>query len=254
VKVLIVDDELLAREGLDLMLAEFPDIEIVGQCGDGQEAVESIRKLQPDLVFLDINMPGGSGFDVVQAVGAAAMPLTVFLTAYDEFAVEAFRINALDYLLKPVSSERLADSLARARQVLAQDKTMETRLQGLLAHMTQEPRDDDRVVIRVDGHVYFLKPEDISHIQADGDYVTVFTRDRSHLVRDTMKNMEDKLSSLGFQRIHRSSIVNLDAIGELVCNDNGEYDVILHDDTVLKLSRSYRDALYARMARGSLPG
>lgn len=251
-KILVVDDEMLAREGLALMLGEYPDIGIVGECSDGCEAVAAITRLQPDLVFLDIDMPGKTGLEVVEAVGAPRMPHTVFLTAYDEYAVEAFRVNALDYLLKPVSAARLAASLDRAREALARQASLQENFEGLLQGLKQEWR-ADRLMIRVDGHVYFLKLEEIVSIQADGDYVTVVTRARSHLVRDTMKNMEDKLNARGFQRIHRSAIVNLDAIAELVSNDSGDYDVVLLDGSVLKLSRSYRDALYARLAPDGIP-
>ena len=246
-KVLIVDDETLAREGLSLMLAPHDDIEITGQAGNGDEALVQIRNLVPDLVFLDINMPGKNGMEVVEAVGVQHMPLVIFLTAYDEFAIDAFRVNALDYLLKPVSDTRLGESLDRARAMLASGLTLKSRLENLLQQL-QPNTESDRITIRTDGHVYFLRPQDITWVQAEGDYVTVHTRERTHLIRATMKAMEGQLTGKGFLRIHRSSIVNLAEIGELVSNDNGEYEVVLQDNTHLKLCRSYRDALYRKMA------
>lgn len=249
-KVLVVDDEQLAREALEHLLRAHDDVEIVGYCRDGVEAVAGIRELDPDLVFMDINMPGRNGLEVVGDIGAENMPRVVFLTAHDEYAISAFRVNALDYLLKPVSQDRLDESLDRARTDL--NEQFSPRLDDLLQQLgVANRRQPDRVMIRSGGHVYFLKPEDIEWIQAEGDFVSIHTQSRSHLVRETMKNMEKKLSARGFQRIHRSSMVRLDAIRELVSNDNGDYEVVLGDQTVLKLSRTYRDDLYRKMVPDS---
>ena len=246
-KILIADDEQLAREGLQLMLARtgFP-MELL-EAENGGQAVQLIRENRPDLVFLDINMPTGNGFDVIEHVGLDAMPLVVFLTAYDEYALEAFRVNAIDYLLKPVTESRLAQSLARANGIL-QQRDLGLRRDQLEQLMSQlKPHRDERVMIRSMGHVYFLRPAEIDFVEADGDYVTIHTREKSHLVRETMKGMEGKLGSCGFQRIHRSSLVRLDAIRELIANDNGEYQVVLSCGKVLKLSRSYREELCRRL-------
>lgn len=252
-RVLIADDEPLAREGVVLFLKN-SDVDIVAQCENGEQAVQCIRELQPDLVFLDINMPGLNGIEVVQAVGPEHMPLTIFLTAHDKYAIEAFRINALDYLLKPLNAEHFAASLNRAREEL--DKRRLHAHKQQLAQLLQSlggaaaPRSEpgaNRVLVRSAGHVYFLKPQDIHWIEADGDYVNIHTENKTHLVRETLKTMEERLGNDGFQRIHRSSLVNLDAIRELIANDSGDYQVVLKDDTVLKLSRSYRDQLYARL-------
>lgn len=252
-RVLIADDEPLAREGVMLFLKD-TDVTVVAQCESGAQAVKNIRELKPDLVFLDINMPGISGIEVVQQIGPEQMPLTIFLTAHDQYAIEAFRINALDYLLKPINAEHFAASLMRAREELDKrrlhaHKQQLAQLLQTLGNVALPPADApaNRILVRSAGHVYFLKPRDIHWIEADGDYVSIHTDRKTHLVRETLKTMEERLANEGFQRIHRSSLVNLDAIRELIANDNGDYQVVLKDDTVLKLSRNYRDQLYARL-------
>ena len=249
-KTLIVDDEPLAREGLQLLLAAHEDIVIVGFACDGPEAIEAIQTLQPDLVFLDINMPGCDGFEVLSALDKDILPQVIFLTAYDEFAIEAFRVNALDYLLKPLTQERLDESVRRAKASQHQQQALQLNIKSLLSDLnaSQYSTNEDRLVIRNDGHVHFLKLQEIIWVEADGDYVSIHTNIKSHLVRETMRNMEGKLSEKGFQRIHRSSIVNLSEIRELVSNENGDYDVVLNNGAILKLSRTYRDALYNKMS------
>jgi two-component system LytT family response regulator len=250
-RVLIADDEPLAREGVAMFLQD-PGISIVAQCENGEQAVRSIRELKPDLVFLDINMPGLNGIEVVQAVGVEHMPLTIFLTAHDKYAIDAFRINALDYLLKPINAEHFAASLQRAREELEKSRihNHKEQLARLLQSFTEPAgakTEANRILVRSAGHVYFLKPQDIQWIEADGDYVSIHTDKKTHLVREALKTMEERLTGAGFQRIHRSSLVNLEAIRELIANDNGDYQVVLKDDTVLKLSRNYRDQLYSRL-------
>jgi len=247
-RVLIVDDEQLAREALGLLLDAHADVEIVGYARDGIEAIAAIRSARPDLVLMDINMPGRNGLEVVAEIGVGTMPRVVFVTAYDEHAISAFRVNALDYLLKPVTAERLSESLDRARAELAEGRYFGPRLDALLEQLgAAKEAESGRVMIRSGGHVFFLRPAEIDWVEAEGDYITIHTQSRSHLVRETMKNMEKKLAARGFQRIHRSSMVRLDAIRELVSNDSGDYEVVLRDRTVLKLSRSYRDELYRKL-------
>lgn len=254
-RVLIVDDEPLAREGLRLLLAGESDVEICGECGDGIAAVGAIAALKPDLVFLDIEMPGQSGLEVVGEVGPALMPLVIFLTAYDQHAVEAFTINALDYLLKPVAAARFRDSLQRARSALQQrdnlqqPKLLDNMLQQLSPQMAQQR--PERLMIRTNSHVLFLDPAHIRWVEAEGDYVMIHMQDRKHLVRETMKQMEERLVDNGFQRIHRSSLVNLAAVRELVADANGDYQVMLHDGTALKLSRAWREELCAKLQRNT---
>ncbi len=250
-KVLIADDEPLARDGLRLLLAKEPDVRIVDECADGAAAVEAIRAQGPDLVFLDINMPGLSGLDVVRSIGVERMPLVIFLTAHDQHAIEAFTLHALDYLLKPVSTARFQASLQRVRAQLQKrgGSTQQEQLNQLLQQLSARTQNsaDERIMIRTTGHVYFVKPGDITWVEADGDYVGIHTPGKTHLVRETLKHMEEKLSGQGFQRIHRGSLVNMAAIRELLTSESGDYDVILQDSTRLKLSRAYRDELLQRL-------
>ncbi len=260
IRTLIVDDEPLAREGVALRLAEHNAFEIVAETGTGTEAIALIKQLTPDLVFLDVNMPKLSGFDVIKAIGADNMPLVVFLTAYDEFAVKAFQVNALDYLLKPINSHLFEQCVNRIHAAFdkqsMEEKTL--HLSRLLsdAYLTAENvntinakpnKEPERLVIRAYGHVYFVKPNDILWVEAYGDYINIHTQDKKHMVRDTMINMEKRLCPLGFQRIHRSAIVQLNAVQELISSDSGEYDVVLTNEARIKLSRSYRDELFERL-------
>ena len=261
IRVLIVDDEPLAREGVALHLKEEKSFCIVGECENGSDAIRSILSLKPDLVFLDIKMPKVNGFDVVNAVGSQHMPPVIFLTAYDEYAIEAFNTHAIDYLLKPIEKMRFKESLDHARDqilknAISQRSEQLTQLlsqtQGLNnlttpVNHTSSLVKNERLVIRSNGHVYLLKSEDIYWIEAEGDYVTVHTPQKSHLVRETMKNMEARLNEQGFQRVHRSSIVNLSYVRELISLDSGDYQIILRDNKCVKLSRNYRDILYQRL-------
>ncbi|MEW6990667.1 LytR/AlgR family response regulator transcription factor [Colwelliaceae bacterium 6441] len=261
INVLIIDDEPLAREGISLRLQEEKDINIIDECENGSDAIRKILSLQPDLVFLDIKMPKVNGFDVVNAVGSEHMPPVIFLTAYDEYAIEAFNTHAIDYLLKPIDNERFKESLHHARQeilknTIAKRSEQLTQLlnqtQGLKSsskaneHTTMDQK-NERLIIRSNGHVYLLESDDIYWIEAEGDYVSVHTLEKSHLVRETMKNMETRLHNQGFQRVHRSCIVNLTYVRELISTDSGDYQIILRNNTLVKLSRNYRDILYQRL-------
>jgi len=248
-RTLIVDDEPLAREGVALALAKERDVEIVGSCGDGPSAVRAIRELEPDLVFLDIKMPGLDGFGVIGEIGADKMPLVIFLTAYEQHALRAFRIDALDYLLKPIDAEDLRKSVERARRRHAQDAIGAWRgeLRALVDKFAHErPAADapERILVRTNGRVHVLDPLKIDWVEAAGDYVTIHAAGKSHLVRDSLRNLEARLAAHGFLRIHRSTLVKLASVGELVAKDSGDHEVVLHDGTVLRLSRSYKDALY----------
>ncbi|MBL4941757.1 MAG: response regulator transcription factor [Colwellia sp.] len=261
INIIIVDDEPLAREGVALHLQQEDDINIIAQCANGSDAIRAILSLKPDLVFLDIKMPKINGFDVIDAVGITHMPPVIFLTAYDEYAIAAFNTHAIDYLLKPIDSERFKESLAHAREQILKNKISQrseqltqllSQTQGLTNSTSSEEHSsittgNERLVIRSNGHVYLLKAENIYWVEAEGDYVSVHTPQKSHLVRETMKNMELRLNIQGFQRVHRSAIVNLNYVSELVSLDNGDYQIILHDNTKVKLSRNYRDILYQRL-------
>ncbi len=260
-KVLIVDDEPLAREGLRLHLQAMDNLNVIGECSNGSEAISAITTKNPDLVFLDIQMPRINGFDVIEAVGAEQMPPVIFLTAYNEHAVSAFEVQALDYLLKPLDPVRLASSIERAQEEILKHKLTDRAQQfkDLLNSdfLAKNKERESRVVVRSAGHVYFIQPAEILWIEANGDYVALHTKglhtsdakenNKTHLLRDTMANMEKRLLAHGFKRIHRSSIVNLAYITELIANDSGDYQVILNNGQSLKLSRSYRDELYSAL-------
>jgi two-component system, LytTR family, response regulator len=248
-RTLIVDDEPLAREGVALALAKERDVEIVGSCGDGRSAVRAIRELKPDLVFLDIKMPGLDGFAVISEIGADKMPPVIFLTAYEQHALHAFRVNAIDYLLKPIDAEDLSKSVERARRRHEQDEIGAWRgeLRALVDKLAPDrPSADipERILVRTNGRVHVLDPIKIDWVEAAGDYVTIHAAGKSHLVRDSLRNIEARLAPHGFLRIHRSTLVKLASIRELVAKDSGDHEVVLHDGTVLRLSRSYKDALY----------
>jgi len=249
IRALIVDDEPLAREGVALALAAERDVEIVGSCEDGPSAVRAIRELAPDLIFLDVKMPGLDGFGVINEIGTDKMPPVIFLTAYEEHALRAFRVNALDYLLKPIDAEDLRKSVERARRRRAQDELGAWRgelraLVAAVAHERQAADTAERILVRTNGRVHVLDPLKIDWVEAAGDYVTIHAAGKSHLVRDSLRNIETRLAPHGFLRIHRSTLVKLATIRELVAKDSGDHEVVLHDGTVLRLSRNYKDALY----------
>ena len=246
---LIVDDEELARRGLRARLERIPRVEIMGEAASGREAVDMIRSASPDLVFLDIQMPGLDGFDVVEAIGADAMPPVIFVTAYDEHALRAFEVHALDYLLKPLDEERLQEAVERCRAHVGQSRTgMTERLSALLQEVDPEHTDPDpiaasrRFVIKTGGRIRFVDVEDLNYVEAAGDYVRLHTGENVHLLRETMSGMTERLPGT-FLRIHRSTIVNTERIEELRPYGNSEFIVVLDTGDELKLSRSYRNDL-----------
>lgn len=251
---LIVDDEPHVRENLRLRLKHVSDVAVVGEAGTGPDAVEALRDLKPDVVFLDVKMPGLTGVEVVRALPPGETPVVVFVTAHDEFAVDAFEVNAVDYLLKPIDEARFSDALDRVREkhASASDAVMQRRLATALDAVMGEPSErdapsaPDRLVVKARGRVRFVDVASLRHVNAAGDYVELHTDDETHLMRETMRGIEKTLGD-DFQRIHRSTIVNLSAIGELRPTNHGEYVVFLHDGTRLKLSRTYRDALEAAL-------
>ncbi len=256
-RVAIIDDEPLAREGIALLLRAARDVEIVAMCADGVEAVHSIRDLAPDLVFLDVRMPGLSGFDVIEEVGLQRMPAVIFLTAYEQHAIDAFRVNAVDYLLKPLDRVKLTEALDRARRDLVQ-RTLGGRGTDLASLLEQfrtsgagSGARGTRILVRTGANIHIVEPEDIVWIEADGDYVTLHTAGKPHLLRDSLRNMESRLGPHGFQRIHRSTLVSMRRIRQLTANPDGDYDAILDNGLRLKVGRSYKDALLAALATHS---
>ena len=251
IKVLVADDEPLARERLAGLLSQEPDIEVVGQARDGEEAVTAIHDDSPDLVFLDVQMPQMSGFDVIEAVGSDKMPLVIFVTAYDQHALKAFQVRALDYLLKPFDRERFKDALGRARKQLERDENgdLGRRLLALVKDLRRDQPKSDRLVVKSGGRLFFLRTDEIDWVEAAGNYVRLHVGPGSHLLRETMNAIEGRLDPEKFFRIHRSRIVNMERIQELQPWLNGEYAVLLRTGTRLTLSRGYREKLQDRLGR-----
>jgi two-component system LytT family response regulator len=251
IQTLIVDDEPLGRERLRKLLADEPDIEIIGECADGREAVTVIKKQRPDLVFLDVQMPELDGFQVLEEIQGERMPAVVFVTAHDKFALKAFEVHAVDYLLKPFDRERFETALGRALDQIKhhQSGELSQRLTALLAEVKPAAKHLERLAIKSSGRVLFLKTEEIDWIEAADNYVSLHVGAEEHLHRETMSALAEQLSPKHFLRISRSTIVNVDRIKELQPLFHGEYVVILRNGTKLTLSRNYRDALHQLMGK-----
>ncbi len=251
IRTMVVDDETMARERIVGLLQQEHDIEIIGQCADGAQAVHAIHAQQPDLVFLDVQMPACDGFGVIRDVGPERMPPVVFTTAYDEYALKAFEVHALDYLLKPFGRDRFQQALTHARAHVERRRAgdLGMRLMALVQDVKPEPQRLDRLVVKSGGRVYFLRTDDMVWIEAAGNYVRLHMAEGSHLFRETMNGMEARLDPRRFVRIHRSRLVNSDRIKELQPWFNGEYVVILQNGTRLTLSRGYREKLQERLGK-----
>lgn len=246
IRVLIVDDESLARDTIRLLLKQHEEFEIIGECKDGHEAVAAIMQEAPDLVFLDIQMPEKNGFEVVASVGPEHMPVIIFATAYDRYALQAFEAHALDYLLKPYDDARFEKALARALERIRQKQFGELTSKMIdLVGDHRVKRDDnlvahrERIMVKERDALFFVKTEDIDWIEAAGDYVSLHLGKKSYLVRESMTGVESILDAKQFVRIHRSTIVNVERIKEMRPYFHGDYIVFLNDDTELKLSRRY---------------
>ena len=251
IRVLVADDQPMARERLVSLLAAEPGVQVAATAASGPEAVESIRQSAPDLVFLDLQMPGMDGFKVIEAIGVDRMPATVFVTAYDEYAVRAFEVQALDYLLKPFGRQRFQSALARARRHLERERQGE--MAGRLAELLRSGRQDsggERLLVKSGGRVSFVDVEAIDWVEAEGNYVRVYAGDQVHLIRETMGALIEKIGPHRFSRIHRSRIVNIKRVKELLIAGGGDYQVVLWDGTRLGLSRLYRDALQEQLTNG----
>jgi two-component system LytT family response regulator len=244
-RTLIADDELLARERLRQLLSDQPEIELIGECTDGHEAVNEIREKKPDLIFLDIQMPELDGFAVLDAINLEPMPIIVFVTAHDKFALRAFEVHAVDYLLKPFDRERFESALRRAlEQVKHRQDPARTEAQAaMLTGMQSAKKPLDRLAVKSGGRITILKTADIHWIEAAHNYVEIHEDKRSHLLRETMAGIEQKLPPDKFVRISRSVIVNVDRIKELQPTFYGEYKVTLQNGAHLTLSRRYRKKL-----------
>jgi two-component system, LytTR family, response regulator len=257
IRTLLVDDEKLAIQGLQLRLEPYADVEIIGTCANGREAIRAIKTEKPDLVFLDIQMPGFDGFSVVKGVMEIEPPLFVFVTAYEEHAIRAFEANAVNYLMKPVDEDKLADTLDRVRTRLAEKRSAEEakKLQDVLAEIAPDaienmPVEDENagryermINIKDRGQIFRVDVETIEHIEAAGDYMCIYTGDNSLILRETMKDLERRLDPRVFQRVHRSTIVNLDQVRQVKPHTNGECFLVLDSGAEVKVSRSYRDVV-----------
>lgn len=269
IRTLIVDDEPLAREGLEMMARTDPEIEVIGLCSDGEQALAAIRAKRPDLVFLDVQMPRLDGFEVLSALTPAERPTVVFVTAYEEHAIRAFEVSAVDYLLKPFSDSRFAAALQRAKDATRRgaSATLSSQVEQLLNYVrhlegaepagvpaaqpapaaaTARPEYADRIVLKADGALHFIKAREVVWIEAQGDFVKVQTETgRMQLVRETLQSMERKLDATKFLRIHRSFLVNLEHVRRVESALYGDYSVFMSDGTKLRLSRNYRAKLKA---------
>jgi two-component system LytT family response regulator len=243
-KVLVVDDEPAARRGVRHLLSGEPDFVVAGECCDGIEAVTAIRDLNPDLIFLDVQMPEMDGFEVIEAVGIERFPALIFVTAYDEFALRAFDVCALDYLLKPINPERFKRSLARVRHQLGAGVTGQLNQQLLsLFHQLNRPGWLERLAIKLADRIVLIEVEEIDWIEAADNYVRIHSEGRSYMLHETLAAMEKKLDPNSFKRIHRSRMVNLKKIKELYPLFHGEYTIVLQNGAKLTSGRSYRDSL-----------
>jgi len=243
-RTLIVDDEALARTALLRLLKRDSDVSVIGQCNDGESAVQAILQLQPDLVFLDVQMPEMDGFQVLEAIGIDQMPVTVFVTAYDRYAIRAFDANAVDYLLKPFAADRFARAMARARDRFQgrKDKESATRLFALLAD--RFPSDYlQRLTVASGGRIHFISVRDIDWIEAEGNYARLHVGRRAYDVRETLQTLVEKLDPRDFVRIHRSTIVNINRVREVQPWFQGSHIVLLQSGEELRMSRYQRDAV-----------
>lgn len=256
-RTIVVDDENLARRGLAMRLAEIPQLQLIAECANGYEALQCIRETTPDLVFLDIQMPGLNGFDLVCELQADAMPLIIFVTAFDQYAIDAFNIHAVDYVLKPIEQERLLDAVSRAvarhaQQIMGSKEPLVAMAAGRQADgpgrelVEAEPSGagrPDRLTIKDGNQFQLIKTADIQWIDAAGDYMCVHAGGKTHIMRTTMKRLEDNLDPETFIRVHRSSIVNINSIKSAESQLNGEYTLSLEGGARLKVSRGYRDRI-----------
>ncbi|MCI0489015.1 MAG: LytTR family DNA-binding domain-containing protein [Blastocatellia bacterium] len=251
IRVLIVDDEPLSRKKIRYMLEGDPEIDIVGECSNGAEAIEMARREVPDLIFLDVHMPEKDGFAVIEDIGSELTPAIIFVTAYDHYAVQAFEVSALDYLLKPFDRERFERALDRAKSHILGEKaaTLDRQILSALEEIRARQDHLDRLVIKTNGHVFFVKVSDIAWIKAEGNYVRLHVGKESYLLRDTISGLEAQLDPSSFIRVHRSTIVNIDRIQELQPWFHGEYRVVMQDGAELTLSRTYREKLNGFLAR-----
>jgi two-component system LytT family response regulator len=251
IRTLVVDDEPTARSHVVALLRDEADVEVIGECSTGVEALVAIERSSPDLLFLDVQIPELDGFEVLRALGASRVPAVVFVSAVDEYALRAFEVRAVDYLLKPFSVDRFRSAVAHARAQLTHRHatTIGRQILDLLPEIRRVSPGRDRVLVKASGRIYFVRAADIDWCEAAGNYVRLHVGQQTHLVRDTMAHVEADLDPAQFVRIHRSAIVNVDRIQELQSTFGGEYVVMLRGGTRLTLSRGYREGLQSKLGR-----
>ena len=250
IQTLIVDDMLLARERISMLLDTDPEIEIVGECADGDDAVQALKSLKPDLVFLDVQMPALDGFGVIEQIGIEQMPVVVFVTAYDEFAIKAFEVSALDYLLKPFEEQQLRRAVKRAKGEIKkrQANNLNDHLRQLLTAVKPETKYLNRIVVKSAAQTILVQTEDIDWIGAAGNYLELHVGKETYLIRERISRIEQKLDPKKFARIHRSTIINLDRVKTLHHLFNGDHLIILGDDTKLNMSRAFYGKLLLQLS------
>jgi two-component system, LytTR family, response regulator len=251
IRALIADDEALARKFIRRMLKDDHDVEVVGECSNGKETVAMIRKQNPDVVFLDVQMPEMDGFAVLESIGIDQLPEIIFTTAYEQYAIRAFELHALDYLLKPFDQARFKDAMKHAKERFRSRNQKDGPLQmsALLDSIKNKPEYLDRLVIKAGGRINFLNTHEINWIEADDKYVHLHTSRGSPMVRQTISAMEAQLDPRKFRRVHRSAIVNVERIKELQPLFSGEHSILLEDGTKLTLSRNYKDKLFELLGK-----
>lgn len=245
IRALVIDDEPLARGMIREMLEHDPEAELVGECANGSEAIDAIRSLSPDIVFLDVQMPELGGFEVLDSLTESELPTIIFVTAYDQYALRAFEVHACDYLLKPFDRERFDKAWQRAKGCVSEGRVnrRDSDILALLEELKAGSKYIERLVIKAEGRVFFLDVDDIHYVEAEGNYVSVHNGQKSYLLRETISGLESQLDPKKFLRIHRSTIVKIDRIKELQPWFHGEYRVILEGGKQLMLSRNYRAKL-----------
>jgi len=251
IRALIVDDEPLGRERIRTLLREDAEVDVVGEAGNGHEAAIEIERLRPDLLFLDVQMPEMDGFAVLDAIADKHMPVIIFVTAYDRYAVQAFEVHALDYLLKAFDRERFESAVSRAKEEVRRSKEgiFNERLVTLLEDLESRKERSTRLVIKSSGRIFFLPVKEIDWVEAADNYIRIHAGGKEHLMRETLQSLEGRLDPERFLRVHRSAIVNIDRIRELQPMFHGDYALRLCDGTELTLSRKYKDKLGESLAR-----
>jgi len=251
IRALIVDDEPLGRERIRTLLREDAEVDVVGEAGNGHEAAIEIERLRPDLLFLDVQMPEMDGFAVLDAIADKHMPVIIFVTAYDRYAVQAFEVHALDYLLKAFDRERFESAVSRAKEEVRRSKEgiFNERLVTLLEDLESRKERSTRLVIKSSGRIFFLPVKEFDWVEAADNYIRIHAGGKEHLMRETLQSLEGRLDPERFLRVHRSAIVNIDRIRELQPMFHGDYALRLCDGTELTLSRKYKDKLGESLAR-----